>query len=456
VAGLTTGTPRTRSLEREKPLRGLYLAYGRRLKALHSVPILDEEGAPAGSIALMTARGRLEPSEWELLGAVVDQASRALARARAFEHEHDLAVRLQRSLLPDRLPRVPGIDLAGEYLAGGTGVEVGGDWYDAVHRPDGILQLCVGDVSGRGVGAATVMGRQRNIFRAHAYDLASPAEILRRMLRHVNDDEMITTACVSIDPLAGEIAYSCAGHPPPLLYDSASGEVMRLDGASAPPLGVAEAADIVETSMPLPEPCRLAMYTDGLVERRGQSIEGGIHALGEVLANDAEPASEAVLAALATMIGAPSDDVALLMAAVAPIVSFELELPAEPGVLPGLRRRLRRWLERRGFDDSEAGEIVLALNEACNNAIEHGYGGAGGVLKLKGRMDGDTVHLEVSDTGQWHVAESNDERGRGILLMHSLMHNVAIDSTVRGTLVTLERRRGVPAGEPAAPALPVV
>ena len=456
VASLATGTPRTRSLEREKPLRELYLAYGRRLKALHSVPILDQEGAPAGSISLMTARNRLEPSEWELLGAVVDQASRALARARAFEHEHDLAVRLQRSLLPDRLPRVPGIDLAGEYLAGGTGVEVGGDWYDAVHRPDGILQLCVGDVSGRGVGAATVMGRQRNIFGAYAYDLASPAEILRRMLRHVNDDEMITTACVSIDPLAGEIAYSCAGHPPPLLYDRASGEVMRLDGASAPPLGVADAADIVETSLRLPEPGRLALYTDGLVERRGQSIERGIDALGEVLADDAEGSSEAALAALARTIGAPTDDVALLMAAVGPIVSFELELAAEPGVLPSLRRRIRCWLERRGFDNAEAGEIVLAVNEACNNAIEHGYGGAGGVLKLRGRIDGDAVHVEVSDTGRWHDAESNDERGRGILLMHSLMHHVAIDSTVRGTLVTLERRRGVPVGEAAASVLPVV
>ena len=456
VAALTTDTPRTRSLEREKPLRDLYLAYGRRLKAVHSVPILDPDGASAGSISLVTARGRLEPSEWELLGAVVDQASRALARARAFEHDHDLAVRLQRSLLPDRLPRVPGIDLAGEYLAGGTGVEVGGDWYDALHRPDGILQLCVGDVSGRGVGAATVMGRQRNIFRAHAYDLASPAEILRRMLRHVNDDEMITAACVSIDPLAGEITYSCAGHPPPLLFDGASDEVIRLDGASAPPLGVADPAEIVEATVRLPEPGRLAMYTDGLVERRGQSIERGIDALGEVLSDGAEASSEAALAALAATIGAPSDDVALLIAAVEPIVSFELELPAEPGVLPQLRRRVRCWLERRGFDSAEAGEVVLALDEACSNAIEHGYGGAGGVLTLAGRIDGDAVQLELADAGRWRVGEESDERGRGLLIMQSLMHTVSIDSSARGTVVRLERRRGVPVGEAAVSAAPLL
>jgi anti-sigma regulatory factor (Ser/Thr protein kinase) len=454
VAALATGAPKTHSLEREKPLRELYLAYGRRLKAVHSVPVLDLDGTPAGSISLMTSRGRLEPSEWELLGAVVEQASRALARARAFEHEHDLAVRLQRSLLPDRLPRVPGIALAGEYLAGGTGVEVGGDWYDAVRRGDGILQLCVGDVSGRGVGAATIMGRQRNIFRAHAYDFASPAEILRRMLRHVNDDEMITTTCVSIDPIGGEIAYSCAGHPPPLLLDEASGSITRLDGASAPPLGVAEAQDIVEARLALPEGARLAMYTDGLVERRGQNIERGIEALATAMNGGPGVTSEKVLSLVADSIGAPNDDVALLLASVDPIVAFELELPTEPGVLPSLRRRMRSWLARKGFAEGETGEIVLALSEACNNAIEHAYIGSGGVLRINVHFLDGALKIEVSDTGKWHVSEPNDERGRGIMLMQNLMHDVSIDSTVSGTTVTLERRRGVPVAEPAMPVAP--
>ena len=148
-------------------------------------------------------------------------------------------------------------------------------------RPDGILQLCVGDVSGRGVGAATVMGRMRGTFRAYAYDLVSPAEILRRMLRHVNDDEMITAVCVSIDPVEGLISYSSAGHPPPLLLDG--------DAGSRDPAGGRERAaarrrrarrhdreDAAATrAVPL-----LAMYTDGLVERRGESIDDGIDVLG--------------------------------------------------------------------------------------------------------------------------------------------------------------------------------
>ena len=115
-----------------------------------------------------------------------------------------------------------------------TAVEVGGDWYDAVLRPDGIVHLCVGDVSGRGIGAATVMGRQRNTFHVSAYDCLSPAEIIRRIARHIGPDEMITVACVSFDPYTGELVYACAGHPPPLLFDSELGKIVRLDGAALP------------------------------------------------------------------------------------------------------------------------------------------------------------------------------------------------------------------------------
>ena len=150
---------------------------------MHAYPMVGAGGSPIGGIAILTERSRLDTTEWELLAVFVSQAIQALTRARVFEHEHDLAVRLQRSLLPADLPSVPGLALAGAYMAGGAGVEVGGDWYDAVVRPDGILQLCVGDVSGRGVAAATIMGRQRGTFRAYAYDCVSPAEILRRMIR---------------------------------------------------------------------------------------------------------------------------------------------------------------------------------------------------------------------------------------------------------------------------------
>ena len=204
-----------------------------------------------GSLALLTADGPLGDGEWALLTSFAEQVAQAVERTLLFEREHDLAISLQHSLLPEALPSIDGIDLAGHYAAGGTGVEVGGDWYDAVRRPDGIVHLSVGDVIGKGIGAAMLMGRHRNAFRAYAYECASPAEIVRRMIRHVDSDEMIiTVACVSFDPYTRELTYACAGHLPPLLIDDDLHEVTRLDRASSPPLGVAEPQDITEQRVP--------------------------------------------------------------------------------------------------------------------------------------------------------------------------------------------------------------
>jgi anti-sigma regulatory factor (Ser/Thr protein kinase) len=443
IEELAVEGPVTRSLERDRSLRPLYLAFGRRLKALHSYPVSGRSEAPVGGIGLLTERSRLAKSEWELLGAFAAQAGQSLERARAFEHEHELAVRLQQSLLPADLPSGHGLSLAGVYLAGGDGIAVGGDWYDAVLRPDGILQLCVGDVSGRGVGAATVMGRMRGTFRAYAYDLISPAEILRRMLRHVNEDEMITAACVSIDPIEGVLSYSCAGHPPPILLDSDAARVVRLQNAGAPPLGVAEPSDMIEELLPLPDHALLAMYTDGLVERRGESIDDGIDVLSRTMLETTTPlTARRAMSAITEAIGAPSDDVALLLGSIEPALSFSIELPALPESLRVIRRRLRAWLEHVGFDGDAAAEIVLAVSEACSNTVEHAYNGNGpGGVSLSASLVGDVLHLEISDRGRWVVKEANDERGRGINLMNGLMDRVEIDTGAQGTRILLERRR---------------
>ena len=313
VARQAVDGTRTRLLEDEPSLSGLHARGGRRLKALHSLPIIGNDGRVAGTISLLSASPRLEASEWLLLGSFAEQAANALERAWLFAREHELAVRLQQSLLPDRLPKTEGVGLAGHYLAGAEAVEVGGDWYDAVQRPDGIIQLCVGDVSGKGIGAATIMGRQRNTFHVYAHDYLSPGEIIRRMLRHVNGDEMITVACLSLDPYTGDLSYSCAGHPPPLLYDRETDAVIRLDRASAPPIGVAEAADIVEAHVRLSPNAVLAMYTDGLIERRGANIDDGIGVLAQLIATQTDVTPFGILTKIGEAIGAPDDDVALLV-----------------------------------------------------------------------------------------------------------------------------------------------
>ena len=424
IAPLGREGPGTVLIEREPDLKEAHVFSTRRLNAIHSLPIPGPEGETAGTISLLTADERLAASEWDLLGSFADQAAHALERARLFAHEHELASRLQRSLLPDRLPTAEGIELAGHYLAGGDAVEVGGDWYDAVRRPDGIIELCVGDVSGKGIGAATVMGRQRNVFQVYAHDHASPAEIIRRMLRHAGEEEMITLTCVSLDPYTGELVYSCAGHPPPLVVDRRSGKVTRLDRASAPPMGVAEAGDIVEARL-LPTPGSvLAMYTDGLIERRGQNIDEGIDLLGRVIATGVDTSSDRILRNVSEVIGAPDDDVALLLTTIGGAqTTFEVEIPAEPGALPELRRRLRTWLLRRECSAAEAADVVLAVSEACNNAIEHAYRDREGTIALRVEADGASVRAVVTDQGSWQEPSGSDERGRGITLMRHLMRS---------------------------------
>ena len=115
--------------------------------------------------------------------------------------------------------------VAAHYRAGALNTRVGGDWYDIVRRPDGVLHLTVGDVAGRGIDAAISMGQLRNAFRAYALEHVSPAAIVDRLARHVPEDEMATMVCATFDPLTRELTYSTAGHLPPLLVDREQGVV---------------------------------------------------------------------------------------------------------------------------------------------------------------------------------------------------------------------------------------
>jgi anti-sigma regulatory factor (Ser/Thr protein kinase) len=263
---------------------------------------------------------------------------------------------------------------------------------------------------------------------------------------------MVTAVCVSIDPLAGTLSYSSAGHPPPLLLDATTGALTRLESASAPPLGVAEPPDIIEAEVALPGHVRLALYSDGLVERRGESIDHGIEVLGVTIAHQSDLDAGEALAAMTREIGAPSDDMALLVAAVEPAAAFSIELPARPDSLAPIRRRLRAWLARAGFDLDAAAEVVLAVSEACSNAIEHAYDASGpGTVLLRAQAGEGGLHLEVVDRGRWLVSEPNDERGRGLYLMRGLMDRVEVETDGEGTRIVLERGRRDAASSRVAP-----
>jgi serine phosphatase RsbU (regulator of sigma subunit)/anti-sigma regulatory factor (Ser/Thr protein kinase) len=449
IAKLAYDAQKTVAIESESSLREHYPrfhgAFRGRVRAVYAAPLLVRGEHCLGSLSLLFPRARtLNETERALIVAQADRAAQALVRARMFEREHEVATQLQRSLLTEKLPEADGVGLAARYHAGAAGLEVGGDWYDAVRRPDGILHLTVGDVAGRGLAAAGLMGQLRNAFRSLAYDYTSPAEIVRRLTRHVDDDEMATTVCVTVDPYTRELAYASAGHPPVLLLDGKHVSA-QLDQASAPPLGFAQPGSVREARLTLPFDATLVAYTDGLVERRGSSIDAGIALLESVVRSspelEANPLADLVLDTIVSRLGA-DDDIALLVARFAEVPSLmAIEVPAHPAMLSGLRRRLTAWLALRGLDDEERADVVLAVSEACNNAVEHAYPANEGTIELVLEHRDGCLQIKVEDFGAWTPATRiDDERGRGTTIMQGLMDTAEVWHDHRGTHVTLERR----------------
>ena len=164
------------------------------------------------------------------------------------------------------------------------GLNVGGDWYDAYHRPDGTLVLAVGDVAGHGLAAATLMGQLRTAMRAYAMDLADPGEVLTRLhalIRHLDPDHCATAILAMVTP-NGQMSLATAGHPPPLLRDT-DGTVRRLE-YQGPMLGLPVDHTFEAATVRLRPGATLLFYTDGLVERRDAIIDAGIDQLAAAFA----------------------------------------------------------------------------------------------------------------------------------------------------------------------------
>ena len=198
------------------------------------------------------------------------------------------------------------------------------------------------------------------------------------------------------------------------------------------------------------------MYTDGLIERRGQNIDEGIDLLGRVIATGVDTSPDRIVRNVSEAIGAPDDDVALLLATMDVVTEFEVEVPADPSTLPELRRRLRAWLARQDCGAAESADVVLAVSEACNNAIEHAYRDRDGTLRVRIERVQTTIRAVVEDQGSWREPSGSDERGRGISLMKHLMHSTEIESDAGGTCITLvlHLRAKRDAGLEYAPATP--
>jgi anti-sigma regulatory factor (Ser/Thr protein kinase) len=416
------------------------------MRSILSVPLLGPHG-PIGAVSFAygSSGRRYRPDDVTLARELARRAAPAVENALRFEQERATALALQRSLLPERLPDLPEAELAARYLPGSAELEIGGDWYDVLALPGGRLLFAIGDVVGHGIRAASSMGKIRNALHFCALDDMSPGAILGRLNDHfcgLDDADMATLLVLVYDARRELVRFSSAGHPPPLVQ-APGREPEFLPGGRGAPLCASDRSRYPELEAPLPPGSLLVLYTDGLIERRNESLDVGLRRLADALRGAPEKVEALADHLLVAQLGdtAPGDDVALLAArALPPAPGLDLRLPARPRQLVFLRERLRDWLEGLGAAPTETGEITLAVNEAAANAVEHAYGLADADFSVEARVDEPSVVvMRVRDMGRWRDQAAHT-RGRGLDLMRGLMDDVSVDSGPQGTTVVLRRR----------------
>ncbi|MET7270876.1 SpoIIE family protein phosphatase [Streptomyces flaveolus] len=362
---------------------------------------------------------------------VTDHAE-AAARLRASERrQRETAVTLQRSLLPQELEEPDDLRVAATYHPGGTEAAVGGDWYDVITLGGGRTALVIGDVMGRGVRAAAVMGQLRTAVRAYARLDLPPHEVLQLLdgLASEIDANQIATCVYAIhDPNEGRLVYASAGHLPILVRDE-TGTVQRADEPTGPPLGTGGWMH-ASGSIALTPGSTAVLYTDGLVERRNEDLDEGIAALERALSG-ATGSPQVICDRLVRSAGVTpdhDDDVAVLVLQHPARKGAEAELFRNAtlellgGVEAAPRARafasgvLASW--RFPADLHDAG--VLATSELVANSLQHGTP----PMRLRLRRTDRRLIIEVTD-GDDHLprrrrAEPGDESGRGIAIVATI------------------------------------
>lgn len=412
------------------------------LRSAMVVPLIAH-GQTLGAMTFVAAESgrRYGPDDLEFAEALARRTAVAIDNARMFARERSIAETLQRSLLPDRLPEIPGVHAAARYLPG-TAEAVGGDWYDMFVLPGGNVGLAMGDVAGRGVPVASLMGQLRTSLRAYAMDGYPPADVVARINDVIEPGQMATLVYLMLDPVTWTVTYSNAGHLPPLVA-APDGTVQFLEGGTLP-LGSTLAARRHEGISQLRPGSTVVLYTDGLVEERGVSIDVGLARLQDVMAGIAEEENldQVLERIVATVPGATlTDDVAVLAVRVLAMEAdrVTLRLPAVPASLATLRQSVRRWLANSGAGDADTHEIVVACSEAASNVIEHAYGLAGGMVELSAGRQNGAVIIQIRDWGRWRAKRGRDG-GRGLAMIRALMDEVEIKQGEDGTVLEMRRR----------------
>ncbi|MBA2950023.1 ATP-binding SpoIIE family protein phosphatase [Streptomyces himalayensis] len=370
-----------------------------------------------------------------IFAADVTDHAEAAERLRASERrQRETAVTLQRSLLPQELEEPDDLRIAATYQPGGTDAAVGGDWYDVITLGGGRTALVIGDVMGRGVRAAAVMGQLRTAVRAYARLDLPPHEVLQLLdglAAEIDPNQIATCAYAVHDPNEGKLVYASAGHLPILVRDE-KGTIHRAEEPTGPPLGTGGWMH-ASGSVPLGPGSTAVLYTDGLVERRGEDIDEGVAALENALAG-ATGTPQVVCDRLIRAAGVTADhddDVAVLVlqhpARSGPdeelFRNAALELLGGVEAAPRARAFasgvLTSWRFPRELHDLG----VLAASELVANSLQHGTP----PMRLRLRRTDRRLIIEVTD-GNDHLprrrrAEPADETGRGIAIVATIASN---------------------------------
>jgi len=436
---------------RHQPAASIALLPGDDGASLLAAPL---DGAGSSAMAANFPAGQPVSAEVrELFSVLTSHLAQVLAKARDYEQARTVALTLQHAILgPTELPH----GFAARYTPAVPPLEVGGDWYDVVPLPGGRVGVVAGDCVGRGLPAAAVMGQLRSASQAVLLRAPGPAEALADLdtfASRIPGAECASVFCAIIDPAAGAVTYSCAGHPPPILV-TAGGDHYLLDQARSLPLAMLPAGwRRGQATARLGPGATLMLYTDGLVERRDQPLDEGIAAAAVAVAERAhdhpDHVADHVMAALTPAAGW-DDDVAVLIYRHPP-APLTVQLAADdPSCLMVLRARLRQWLSAASIGGPQATDVMIAVGEAAANAVEHATAGrpadaAPVQVSLTARAAHTMVQLTIADTGNWRSPPADREdpapgtRGHGVVFMHALMDDVTIDPSALGTTVTLTK-----------------
>jgi GAF domain-containing protein len=421
---------------------------------------LTANGEVIGVMTFIDHAGRqFEPDDVALAAEVASRTGVALSNATRFQREHVVAEVLQRAVLPDSLPEVPGLLLDAEYRAGAAGTYVGGDWYDVFQLDDEHVVFSVGDVMGKGASAAALMGQARSAIRAYAVAGKSPAEVLSsidRLFDALVEDRVVTAVIGTINPRTGVVRLANAGHPPPLVvkadgtpaYMTAHGSLLIAAGLGDSPRPVQE--------FTLEHGDSVVMYSDGLVERRGELLSDGITRLSELatsIARDGWPSRPAVVLASSLSDDEQTDDVVVLSLNFVgvPAEGEGTETPSLGTTHDGMwTLRLepvvqstpmaRHWVAAHLQDlPRETAECAgLLTSELVTNAVLH----AATPLSITLHLMTDRIRVDVADGSPVVPAlkEYGTEAatGRGLTLFNTLASSWGVQPVPGGKIVWFE------------------